>query len=76
MTKVSYTDLNRGTKLGWEKLCTVALSEVEVALASLVEPLRTRVEKLPVIFERQPNEGSQANGIEVDTPGFSLARSR
>jgi predicted Zn-dependent protease with MMP-like domain len=57
-------------KLDWEKLCLVALSEVEATIESLPEPLRMRAEKLPVIFERQPNAELQADGIEVDTLGL------
>jgi predicted Zn-dependent protease with MMP-like domain len=37
---------------------------------SLPEPLRMRAEKLPVIFERQPNGELQADGIEVNTLGL------
>jgi predicted Zn-dependent protease with MMP-like domain len=57
-------------KLNWEKLCHIALSEVEQTLDSLPEPLRVRAEKLPVIFERQPNTELQAEGIEADTLGL------
>ena len=39
-------------------------------LAALPEPLRERAEKLPVIFERQPNAELQADGIEADTLGL------
>ncbi len=39
-------------------------------LASLPEALRVRAEKLPVIFERQPNAELQADGIEADTLGL------
>ena len=48
----------------------MALSEIEKTLASLPEPLRIRAEKLPVIFERQPNAELQADGIEADTLGL------
>ena len=61
---------NCGVNLDWDKLCGVALSEVEATIASLPEPLRVRAEKLPVIFERQPNAELQADGIEVDTLGL------
>jgi predicted Zn-dependent protease with MMP-like domain len=57
-------------KLNWEKLCSLAISEVEMTLAELPGPLRERVEKLPVIFERQPGVGLQVDGIEVDTLGL------
>lgn len=32
--------------------------------------MRLRAEKLPVIFERQPNADLQADGIEADTLGL------
>lgn len=48
----------------------LALEEVEVTLAALPKPLRERAEKLPVTFERQPNAGLQADGIEADALGL------
>jgi len=54
----------------WEKMCRLASGEVETTLAALPEPLRERVGKLPVTFERQPNAGLQADGIEPDTLGL------
>jgi len=54
----------------WEKLCGIALAEVEWTLVALPEPLRERAEKLPVIFERQPDAELQADGIEADTLGL------
>ena len=57
-------------KTGWEKLCGFALAEVEATLAALPKPLRERAEKLPVIFERQPDSDLQADGIEPDTLGL------
>ncbi len=54
----------------WKKLQALALAEVEATLAALPEPLRERAEKLPVTFERQPNAGLQADGIEPDTLGL------
>ena len=56
--------------LNWEKLCRLASGEVEATLAALPKPLRARAEKLPVTFERQPNAGLQADGIEPDTLGL------
>ena len=56
--------------LDWEKLCAVASAEVEKTLTALPKPLRERVEKLPVTFERQPNVDLQADGIEADTLGL------
>jgi predicted Zn-dependent protease with MMP-like domain len=61
---------NRGVNLDWEKLCAVALSEIEVTLAALPKPLRERAENLAVTFERQPNVDLQADGIEADTLGL------
>ena len=54
----------------WKKLQALALAEVEATLASLPKPLRERAERLPVTFERQPNAGLQADGIEADTLGL------
>ena len=56
--------------LDWEKLCALASAEVEATLRALPEALREQAEKLPVILERQPNEGLQEDGIEVDTLGL------
>jgi predicted Zn-dependent protease with MMP-like domain len=72
-TKVAFAQTerqNRSVNLGWEKLCAIALPEVEMTIESLPEPLRARAEKLPVIFERQPSEDLQADGIEADTLGL------
>src|ERR1035438_6625605 len=60
----------RVVSVDWEKLCAVASKEVEATLAALPKPLRERAEKLPVTFERQPNAGLQADGIEPDTLGL------
>jgi len=54
----------------WKKLRALALAEVETTLAALPEPLRERAERLPVTFERVPNAGLQADGIEADTLGL------
>ena len=51
-------------------MCAVALAEVELTIESLPEELRLRAEKLPVIFEHQPNIELQADGIEADTLGL------
>ena len=48
----------------------LALEEIEATLAALPKPLRERAEKLPVTFERQPNAGLQADGIEADALGL------
>ena len=57
-------------KLDWEKLQKLALEEIEMTLEDLPEPLRERAKKLPVTFERVPNAGLQADGIEADTLGL------
>jgi len=57
-------------RMDWKKLRTLALAEVEATLAALPEPLRERAAKLPVTFERTPNAGLQADGIEADTLGL------
>ena len=48
----------------------MASREVEATLAALPKSLRERAEKLAVTFERQPNVGLQADGIEPDTLGL------
>ena len=54
----------------WETLQALALAGVEETLAAFPKPLHDRAEKLPVTFERQPNAGLQADGIEADTLGL------
>ena len=61
---------NCRVNLNWKKLCAVASAEVEATLTALPKPLRERAEKLPVTFERRPNAGLQADGIEADTLGL------
>ena len=56
--------------VNWQKLRALALTEVEATVAALPEPLRERAEKLPVTFERFPNAGLQADGIEAGTLGL------
>jgi len=56
--------------MDWKKLRMLALTEVEATLTALPVPLRERAEKLPVTFERVPNAGLQADGIEADTLGL------
>jgi predicted Zn-dependent protease with MMP-like domain len=58
--------------LDWEKLCAIALSEIEATIESLPKLLRERAEKLPVIFERRPNADLQVDGIESDTLGLFI----
>lgn len=54
----------------WQQLQTLAAAEVETTLAALPTPLREQAHKLPVTFERQPNQGLQDDGIEPDTLGL------
>jgi predicted Zn-dependent protease with MMP-like domain len=54
----------------WNQLQALALAEVEATLAELPAPLREPARKLPVTFERKPNAGLQADGIEEDTLGL------
>ena len=54
----------------WKELQEAALTEVEATLAALPKPLRQRLKRLPVTFERFPNAGLQADGIEPDTLGL------
>lgn len=56
----------------WKKLEALALAEVEATLADLPAPLREQAQKLPVTFERVPNKGLLADGIEPDTLGLFL----
>jgi predicted Zn-dependent protease with MMP-like domain len=62
--------LKQSAQNNWEKLQELALAEIETILAALPKPLRERAEKLPVTFERVPNIGLQADGIEADTLGL------
>lgn len=55
--------------LPWDELRKLALTEVEATLAALPVPLRERAAALPVTFERVPNAGFVAEGIEPDTLG-------
>lgn len=57
-------------KADWKHLQKLALTEIEETLAALPKPLREQAQKLPVTFERVPNSGLQADGIEADTLGL------
>ena len=48
----------------------MASAEVEATLMRLPAPLRDRAKEMPVTFERHPNAGLQAEGIEDDTLGL------
>jgi predicted Zn-dependent protease with MMP-like domain len=61
---------NRGVKNEWKHLQELALAEIEATLEALPKPLREQARKLPVTFEKAPNAGLQADGIEVDTLGL------
>ena len=54
----------------WEKLCELALAEVEATLVAMPAPLRSRAEKLPVLFVPRPDAVLQADGIAADTLGL------
>ncbi|MDE3066697.1 MAG: metallopeptidase family protein [Verrucomicrobiota bacterium] len=56
--------------LNWKKLTALAADELEATLAELPEPVRDRARDLPVTFERAPNAGLRADGIEPDTLGL------
>ncbi len=56
--------------LNWKKLCDLAAAAVEATLLGMPAPLRERAKELPVTFERKPNAGLQADGIEEDTLGL------
>ena len=46
------------------------MAEIEATLVALPKPLREQAQQLPVTFERVPNSGLQADGIDVDTLGL------
>jgi predicted Zn-dependent protease with MMP-like domain len=56
--------------LDWLKIQALALKEIEATLLELPEPLREQAKQLPVTFERVPNAGLVADGIEPDTLGI------
>lgn len=56
--------------MNWSRLQKLALAEIEATLEKLPEPLREQAGKLPVTFEKKPNAGLQADGIEWDTLGL------
>jgi predicted Zn-dependent protease with MMP-like domain len=57
-------------KAYWPKLKALAQAEIEATLAELPGPLQEQARQLPVTFERIPNPGLQADGIEADTLGL------
>lgn len=56
--------------MDWKSLQDLALAEIEAMMAELPKPLCEQAQKLPVTFERKPNVGLQADGIEEDTLGL------
>jgi predicted Zn-dependent protease with MMP-like domain len=54
----------------WNRLCQLALEEVEATLAELPAPLRAEARKLPITFERHPSAALIADGIAPDTLGL------
>jgi len=61
---------NHAVKANWNRLQKLALEEIETTLEALPKPLREQALKLPVTFEKTPNAGLQADGIELDTLGL------
>ena len=61
---------NHFVKQKWKELKRLALGEIEATLEGLPRPLRGQAQRLPVTFERVPNAGLQADGIESDTLGL------
>jgi predicted Zn-dependent protease with MMP-like domain len=57
-------------KTDWKHLQELALAEIEATLEALPKPLREQAWKLPVTFEKAPNAGLQADGIDADTLGL------
>jgi predicted Zn-dependent protease with MMP-like domain len=56
--------------MDWNQLQELATKEIEAILMDLPQPLQAQAQKLPVTFERVPNAGLQADGIEIDTLGL------
>src|SRR6266511_2247152 len=54
----------------WSMLLAVAESEVQQILRTLPRDLRTEAQRVPVCFERRPNQELEADGIEPDTLGL------
>lgn len=54
----------------WKTLQELARAEIEATLEELPELLREQARNLPVTFDRAPNAGLQADGIEPDTLGL------
>jgi predicted Zn-dependent protease with MMP-like domain len=69
-SNISQAWMERLPEAEWTKWQARAQREVERVLRSLPKPLRERARKLPVTFERQPNEALVADGIELDTLGL------
>ncbi len=57
-------------KPDWKQLEALAAVEVEATVVALPPPLREQAQKLPVTFQRRPNRGLQADGVESDTLGL------
>jgi predicted Zn-dependent protease with MMP-like domain len=57
-------------KADWKRLQALAQAEIEATLGELPPALRAEAGKLPVTFERAPNAGLVADGIEGDTLGL------
>ncbi len=61
---------SRGQQPAWDELVNWAQAEVASTLRSLPTKLRTAAQALPVTYERRPNRGLLADGIEPDTLGL------
>jgi predicted Zn-dependent protease with MMP-like domain len=57
-------------KPDWKYLESLAAEEIDATLAELPPPLREQAQCLPVTFERRPNVGLQADGIDAETLGL------
>ena len=57
-------------KTDWNQLQELALREIETTIVELPKPLREQAGKLPVTFDRIPNAGLQADGIEANSLGL------
>jgi predicted Zn-dependent protease with MMP-like domain len=57
-------------KMDWEEMRRLATVEIEATLAALPKPLQAQAEKLPVTFERVPNDYFQVDVIEADMLGL------
>lgn len=57
-------------KADWDKIRILAQLEIDTILSELPAPLRTQVEKIPIILQKTPSLHLQSEGIEPDTLGL------